>query len=89
MRRSSQRCVPPGQEFLCEEHADLKDEATYEDAKGIRRKRMHAAKPQLGCQITFPVVRQEIEGLSGSIRRARPDRKSWQCLSHDKREVLM
>jgi len=28
-------------EFLCEEHADLKDEATYEDAKGIRRKRMH------------------------------------------------
>lgn len=42
--RAGSECVVPmwnSKEFLCEEHADLKDEATYEDAKGIRRKRMH------------------------------------------------
>ena len=38
--------MSPWQEFLCEEHAEVKDEATYEDAKGIRRKRMHDAQPQ-------------------------------------------
>ena len=34
------------EEYLCEEHVDVKDESTYEDAKGIRRKRMHANQLQ-------------------------------------------
>ena len=61
---------PPGRSSLCEEHADLKDEATYEDAKGIRRKRMHAAQPQL-CRFHFRVVRRKTgnRGLSRSIRQ--------------------
>ena len=71
-QRSVQRFdrTAPWQEFLCEEHADLKDEATYEDAKGIRRKRMHAAQPQLGRQAHFRAVRRKSGNRGAELKHS-------------------